>query len=720
MLVGAISPELLNGQSVNHWETAVYNNDTWKYFVGIFEPDPGWRQLLFDDSAWAQGTGGFGYGDNDDNTIIPVCTSVYLRRKFNVTDTGVIASALLSMDYDDAFVAYLNDVEIARVGISGVYPLFSQTGNDHEAVMYRGGLPESFFVDKNKLNICLLQGENVLTVQVHNSSVTSSDMTSNVFLSFGISDTSHDYRALPSWFIAPGEFSSSNLPVVVINTQPGETIMDEPKINADMKIIYNGGTQLNYITDPGNIYSGKIGIEIRGRYSASLPQKPYGIETRDLDSNNLNVPILGLPSENDWILLANYNDKTFLRNFLAFEIFRQMGHYAPRSKYCEVAVNNEYQGIYLLIEKIKIDKNRVNIADMSTDPNSGNDYTGGYIFKNDYYTAYDSWLSNYSPLNRPGSAIYFVYHDPDPNELTQQQKNYIRNYVNTFETMLYSPDFKDKQTGYRAYLDVSSFVDYFILGEITRNVDTYKKSRFYYKDKENIDGRIHSGPPWDFDWAWKNITENCIHFNQTDGSGWAYRINECDAWPVPPSWEIRLMQDRNFINQIHDRYYLLRKNILSQSHLNHIIDSVALLLDAAQTRHYQKWKILGINVGTPESGEQPATYSGEIQKFKAWISTRLAWLDANMVGRSYVTPDKYKPKCRIFPNPAGEDLYLESDTLISKIELFNYSGIRVAEKTDCNDYSVKMNLDYLGPGFYIARIYLRYGGIITRKLIKKQ
>jgi len=329
LLVGAISPELLNGQSVNHWETAVYNNDTWKYFVGIFEPDPGWRQLLFDDSAWSQGTGGFGYGDNDDNTIIPVCTSVYLRRKFNVTDTGVIASALLSMDYDDAFVAYMNDVEIARVGISGVYPLFSQTGNDHEAAMYRGGLPESFLVDKNKLNICLLQGDNVLTVQVHNSSVTSSDMTSNVFLSFGISDTSHDYLALPSWFTAPGEFSSSNLPVVVINTQPGETIMDEPKINADMKIIYNGGAQLNYITDPGNIYSGKIGIEIRGRYSASLPQKPYGIETRDLDGNNLNVPILGLPSENDWILLANHNDKTFLRNFLAFEIFRQMGHYAP-------------------------------------------------------------------------------------------------------------------------------------------------------------------------------------------------------------------------------------------------------------------------------------------------------------------------------------------------------------------------------------------------------
>ncbi|MCJ7450051.1 MAG: CotH kinase family protein [Bacteroidales bacterium] len=316
---------LVNGQSVNHWETAVYNNDKWKYFIGSSEPASDWRLLSFDDATWAEGTGGFGYGDNDDNTIIPVCTSVYLRRKFNVTDTGAISTALLNMDYDDAFVAYLNNVEIARVGISGVYPAYNQTGNDHEAAMYRGRQPELFLIDKKKLNICLLQGENILAVQVHNSTSTSSDLTSNVFLSFGITNTSNDYRPVPSWFIPPVEFTSSNLPIIIINTQPGEIIMDEPKITADMKVIHNGGASLNYVTDPGNVYTGKIGIEIRGRYSASLPQKPYGIETRDLYGNNLDTSLLGLPSENDWILLANYNDKTFLRNFLAFEIFSEMG-----------------------------------------------------------------------------------------------------------------------------------------------------------------------------------------------------------------------------------------------------------------------------------------------------------------------------------------------------------------------------------------------------------
>ena len=391
-----------------------------------------------------------------------------------------------------------------------------------------------------------------------------------------------------------------------------------------MKIIHNGNGQINNVTDPGNIYSGKVGIEIRGRYSASLPQKPYGFETRDDAGNNLNVPILGMPEENDWILTANYNDKTFLRNYLAFELFRKMGHYAPRTVYCEVVVNGQYQGIYLLGEKIKQDKNRVDIAKLNPDENSGDDLTGGYIFVNDYYSTSDSWLSKYSPLNKSGADVYFVYYDPEPDDLTTIQKTYLKDFVDSFERILYTVlVLRTARTGYRAYLDVNSFVDYFIIGELSRNVDAYKKSRFYFKDKDSNGGLIHSGPPWDYDWAWKDITENCIHFNQTDGSGWAYRVNDCNNWPVPPSWEIRLMQDDEFANQIHDRYFLLRKTLLSETNLNHVIDSVAVLLNEAQERHYQKWKILGINVGTPEYGEQPVTFSGEIEKFKSWINRRL-------------------------------------------------------------------------------------------------
>ncbi|MCX6254775.1 MAG: CotH kinase family protein [Bacteroidia bacterium] len=653
--------DLVQGQSINHWETAVFNNDLWRYFIGTSEPDANWRSLSFNDTGWTQGPGGFGYSDNDDNTVISPCTSVFIRCKFNVTDTASIARVLLSMDYDDAFVAYLNDVEIARAGITGVHPAYYQTGTNHEATMYQGGLPESFAIEKTQLNACLLLGENVLAIQVHNSSPTSSDMSSNAFLSFEITNTSNNYRPVPVWFSVSDDFTSSNLPIIIITTKPGEMIADAPKITADMKIIYNSGGMRNYVSDSGNVYTGKVGIEIRGFYSASLPQKPYGFETRDISGNNLNVSLLGMPPENDWVLLANYNDKTFLRNVLAFDIFRKMGNYATRSRFCEVVVNNEYQGIYLLGEKIKQDKGRVDIAKLTPEDNAGDNLTGGYIIKNDYYTAADSWMSRFSPLNKPGQKIYFVYYDPKPDVLTEKQKTYIQGYFNSLETVLYNPFFKSPVFGYKAYIDINSFADYFILGEVSRNVDTYKKSRYFYKDKNSKDSLLHSGPPWDFDWAWKNLTENCIHFNQTDGSGWAYKINECYASPIPPSWEIRMLQDRDFADLVYNRYFELRNTILSQAQIENTIDSVAYLIDEAQYRHFQKWNILGINVGTPEPDFQPTTYSGEIVKFKGWINTRLAWLDA----------------------------------------------------------SVQINVTSFKPGIYIARIVFRNGEIATTTVVKK-
>ena len=151
ILLTLTSWHLAQSQAVNHWETAVFNNDIWRYFVGASEPDTNWRSLSFNDENWAQGPGGFGYSDNDDNTIIPHCSSVFLREVFNIPDTALIAKALLSMDYDDAFVAYINDVEIGRAGITGTHPAYNQFGTDHEAKMYSGGLPESFVIEKKQL-----------------------------------------------------------------------------------------------------------------------------------------------------------------------------------------------------------------------------------------------------------------------------------------------------------------------------------------------------------------------------------------------------------------------------------------------------------------------------------------------------------------------------------------------------------------------------------------
>jgi hypothetical protein len=703
-------------EQIDHYETVIYANDTWRYFIGSTEPETSWRDLSFHDNTWTEQDGAIGYGDGDDSQPeIEPCISLYLRKKFTITDTANIESLILHIDYDDAFVAYINDIEISRANISGEHPAHDQEANSlHEASIYQGGLPDAFEIDKG----CLNPGDNILAIQVHNENAASSDMSSATYLTVGISDTSHDYRETPGWFKALTVFTSSNLPIVIITTENGADIPDEPKITANMKIIYNGPSERNHISDPANIYNGYIGIEIRGTYSARLPQKPYGVETRDAQGNNLNVPLLDLPEENDWILLANYNDKVFMRNTLAFHLFRKMGHYASGAHFCEVRVNGEYMGIYVLIERIKRDKNRVAIAKLDPDDNAGDSLTGGYIFKTDYFDETDSWKSNYSPFDRPGAEVYFVYHDPEPDELTSMQKAYIQNYVYAFETVLHGSNFDHPTEGYRSFINLYSFIDYFIIGEISRDVDAYKKSRYLYKDRDDRGGRLNSGPVWDYDWAWKNINECLV--NATDGSGWAYKINECNCRPVPPAWMVRLLEDPYFADRLNTRYFTLRETILSEDYIFNYIDSIHSLLNEAQERHYEKWPILGINVGAPEVDYQPDTYQGEVDKFKAWISLRLSWLDNNMPGEfvHIKTNDLAQNiTCRLFPNPASEIMYIEADIRIQQIEIYNSLGNLIKNIPGNNRYSIKTNVQDLNTGLYIARIKTETGEVITSRFI---
>jgi hypothetical protein len=426
-----------------------------------------------------------------------------------------------------------------------------------------------------------------------------------------------------------------------------------------------------------------------------------------------------MPADNDWVLIANYLDKTFLRNVLAYDIFRKMGHYSTRMRYVELVVNGEYLGIYLLGEKIKQGNGRINIAKLNPLDNSGDELTGGYVIKNDYYDGnYDNWVSKFSPLNKPGAKVHFVYHDPKPEELTNQQKTYIQGYINTLETVLYGSSFKST-LGYKSYINTKSFVDYMILEEVARNVDAYKKSRYYYKNKDSQGGLLQSGPAWDFDWAWRDLNEDCIHFDATDGSGWAYKVNECNISPVPPSWEIRLIQDGVFTNLVHNRYFELRKNLLSQTSIDKTIDSVATLINEAQARHYEKWKILGVNTGAPENGYQPPTYSGEIQKFKDWIKRRLTWLDANMIGPALVVEnDPVDIKLRVFPNPVSNTLYIESDSLINSIALYNITGTIVKDEIKLNVNTTGIDVAHFSTGIYFVKVTFRCGKTVVTRVVK--
>ena len=188
---------------------------------------------------------------------------------------------------------------------------------------------------------------------------------------------------------------STELPIVMINTL-GQTIVENTKINALMDVKYNGPVVMTYLSDSANEYSGSIGIELRGASSLAYPQHSYGIETRTSSGSNNNVPILDMPADNDWALISNYNDRSLVRNVLAYRLFEQMEIMLPEhacAKYWSIVYTKGYTFVW---EKIKRDQNRVKIIKLTTADSTGDELTGGYILQQNYWDANNSFQSNYS------------------------------------------------------------------------------------------------------------------------------------------------------------------------------------------------------------------------------------------------------------------------------------------------------------------------------------
>ena len=193
------------------WETIITKGDQWKYLVPVSEPSSTWRTLGFDDALWKNGPSGFGFGDNDDATTVPSTNSIYIRKSFSVTDAVNVDTAFLHVDYDDAFVAYLNGIEIARsnIGTKGIPPAYNLTAaSNHEAVMYSGGAPEVFPVAN--IRSLLKIGDNILTMQVHNINSTSSDLTLIPFLTLGLKTPPANPRGLSPLIKLPSSYLHTN------------------------------------------------------------------------------------------------------------------------------------------------------------------------------------------------------------------------------------------------------------------------------------------------------------------------------------------------------------------------------------------------------------------------------------------------------------------------------------------------------------------------------
>ncbi len=429
-------------------------------------------------------------------------------------------------------------------------------------------------------------------------------------------------------------FESSNLPIIIINTQ-GKILSDQVSTNAGMGVINNGSGKRNYYRNPAknyqpdafNDFNGLIGISYEGTTSQFFPKKPYRLAIHNNFNQTGKASLLGMPAESDWILMATYTDKTLLRDAMTYYLSNQIGRYAPRTKFVELVVDNDYKGVYILMEKVKPSPNRIAISPLKPTAISGDSLTGGYILKigtnND--STYASWKSSYSAHHNTEVNITVDY--PQKSTLNNDQLNYIKTKFIGFENTLKSAQFKDSVNGYARHIDVASFVDYFILTELTYSIDGYRSGVFMYKDIDSRNPKLKMGAPWGYEHAFGNVS-SCRGW---ETNHWAYQsVREfCPNEPTQvPFWWARLLEDRAFCIQVRDRWQQLRRTAWQPTNITAFVDQNTTLLNEAQTRNFQRWPILGqwvwpnYYVGN--------TYTEEINWFKNWTKEHLQWLDNNM------------------------------------------------------------------------------------------
>lgn len=498
-------------------------------------------------------------------------------------------------------------------------------------------------------------------------------------------------------------FVSSNLPIMVIDTDGNVGIPDDPKIGANMRLINRNNGEKNLLTDPGHDYEGRIGIEIRGSTSASIfPKVGYGFETRNADGSNNNVEMLGLPEENDWVLHGPYSDKTLMRNAMAYILAAEIMEYAPRVRHIELMINDQYQGVYLLTEKIKRDKNRVDISKLNLEDTQGDQLTGGYIFKIDKYTGNSNgWPSSFNYIG-DSRGHEFLYHYPKYENMTVEQINYLQNYIFEFELRMNSTNFNNPETGYTQWIDEESFMDIFFINEIAKNIDGYRLSTYFYKDRDSVDHRIKVGPVWDFNLGFGNA-------NYCDGNswdGWVYQFNDIcpdDNWKVPFFFE-KLYDDLGYRSKIKQRWTALRQGVFSNENIVAKIDSISNLLSESQQRNFARWPVL--NEFVWPNPDVHNSYSGEVAHLKSWLENRLLWMDGQVV---LLDTDKstLPPNFSLYPNPSSGMINMSIPaTLRQSLQLLIYDSLgRLVSDTVFTDIESRLaieNIDisHLAKGTY--------------------
>lgn len=402
-----------------------------------------------------------------------------------------------------------------------------------------------------------------------------------------------------------------DLPIVFIDTK-GECLDQNvtEKIPATMKVL-DGAT--NNVADSAKGTRYDIGIKVRGQSSAKFPKPGYSIEVRDEKGEGMDVSLFGLPPADDWVLHGPYVDKSMMRNALAHWLFRQAGHYSPRTRHFDLYINGVYRGVYVLIEKIKRGKYRVNVSKLKETDISGDDVTGGYIWAFDK-TGTNTGGMGMEDINKEGfstaDGLNVIMHYPKKENLQTQQQAYLKKYLEDLENL-----FKNGKngSGYENYVDMTSALDYVLHEEVTNNSDSYWCSFFLHKPKDSKGGKVTLGPAWDFNLAMSNgggmgstSTDGWqIENPQKQGQGGMMMMG---GGLKAPNWLIGMWKDSHYQSELKKRWAELRSGVWHTKTMDVYLDSMKAYLTKAADRNFKRWPNLGQGSGQGDPDPEPMKY----------------------------------------------------------------------------------------------------------------
>lgn len=453
-----------------------------------------------------------------------------------------------------------------------------------------------------------------------------------------------------------------------------------------------------------NSYDGWADVNLHGNSSSWFEKKSMAVELVDVGGKEAKSGLLGMSKESDWILVANYSDKSLVRNAFGYAMAARTGRYSPRNRLVELVVDGDYQGVYLLTERVKRDSLRVDVSKLDVDDNQGDSLTGGYILRIDRFDENAGWTSALD-----GRVKWECYY-PKPSKITAPQKSYIRDFVSRFESLMASPGYAHPDTGYSRWIAAGSFRDYLLHTEWVRNIDGYRLSSFLYKERDAKGGRLHAGPVWDLDLC-------CGLPNYYDGwktDGWVY---EWDAYAVDdgsaiPFWWKTLARDPDFHKQLGCRWKELRQGPWSDKSWEAALDSLVGQVAGAQERNFRKWEVLSSPIWPV--AYVPGTWTGEVDTLRNWLGTRLKWMD-----------DQFsKTNCVAASNPSGNPTSPGVDFTLRDGHLrWNAMPVRAAisdlrgSKIQIDPSTSSKDLSWLDPGVWIISWTDFDGSVKARKVL---